>query len=275
MDELYDDPIRKYIKDGRRGGGQDDDAFDFTKSKKGLGELYEDDYRKKLLKNDPNAFLLSGNDLTGADSALKQEINVLMRNLFYQLDNLTNLHFTPRPPTTDAPISTQNVPALLIEDALPLAVNTAGQTKSAREVFSISAQKLRGQRSQELSKEERRAERATRKRKIKAHLKQKENGKKEKKREAGIAMKGDRFEMRQMVKKQQNNAASDKKSKGAESGAEKGSKNEMKSSKFFSKMQEVAKDDAARKDQKRKAKQEGKDSGYVNHNNGTTKRFKL
>ncbi len=56
MDELFDDPIRKYIKDGRR--GDDDDGFDFTKSKKGLGELYEDDYRKKILKNDPNAFLL-------------------------------------------------------------------------------------------------------------------------------------------------------------------------------------------------------------------------
>jgi hypothetical protein len=51
-----------------------------------LGELYEDDYRKKLMQNDPNAFLLTGNDLTGADAALKKEISDLMRGLFYSLD---------------------------------------------------------------------------------------------------------------------------------------------------------------------------------------------
>ena len=47
--------------------------MDFTKSKKGLGELFEDDYRKKLASNDPNAYLFGG-DLTGADAALKKEI---------------------------------------------------------------------------------------------------------------------------------------------------------------------------------------------------------
>ena len=82
MDELFDDPVRKYLR-GKKGGDDDDNGFDFTKSKKGLGELYEDDYRKKLLKNDPNAFLLQGNDLTGADGALKKEISGLMRTLFY------------------------------------------------------------------------------------------------------------------------------------------------------------------------------------------------
>lgn len=41
-----------------------------------------------------------------------------------------------------------------------------------------------------------------------------------------------------------------------------GSKNEMKSSKFFTKMQEVAKDDAARKEQRRKNKEEGQKGGF-------------
>jgi hypothetical protein len=66
MDELFDDPVRKYIKGGKK--DNEDDLFDFTKSKKGLGELYEDEYRKKMLKNDPNAYLFSSNDLTGADA---------------------------------------------------------------------------------------------------------------------------------------------------------------------------------------------------------------
>lgn len=77
--------MRRYLPGGKK--GDDDDAgFDFTKSKKGLGELYEDDYRKKLLANDPNAFLLTGNDLKGADAGLKKEIQTLMKGLFYQLD---------------------------------------------------------------------------------------------------------------------------------------------------------------------------------------------
>lgn len=142
-------------------------GFDFTKSKKGLGELYEDDYKKRLLKEDPNSFLNGKDLLAGVDSALKQEINGLMRGLFNQLDQLSNFNFTPKVAQTEAQISTLNVPAMMIEEALPISVSTH-QTKSAREVFSIHNQKLRDK--AELSKEEKRKERATRKRKIKTHL---------------------------------------------------------------------------------------------------------
>ncbi len=124
LDELFDDPVRKYIKEGRKNDDKED--IEFGKSKKGLGELYEDDYRKKLLESDPNSYLLTGNDLTGADASLKQEISTLMRSLFYSLDQLSNLHFTPKPAFDTAQISTQNVPALLIEEALPIAVNKDG-----------------------------------------------------------------------------------------------------------------------------------------------------
>ena len=80
MDELFDDPVRKQLVEKTR-GDDEDNRFDFTKSKKGLGELYEDDYKKKLYSADPNSFLI--NDLTGgADSALKQEVQSIMRSLF-------------------------------------------------------------------------------------------------------------------------------------------------------------------------------------------------
>jgi hypothetical protein len=36
LDELFDDPMRKYISNSKK--INDDDMFDFTKSKKGLGE---------------------------------------------------------------------------------------------------------------------------------------------------------------------------------------------------------------------------------------------
>lgn len=67
-------------------------------------------------------------------------------------------------------------------------------------MFSIHDQKLRDK--SELTKEERRKERATRKRKIKEHLHHKELAKKEKRRDQGVGMLADRFAMKD-VKRQQ------------------------------------------------------------------------
>jgi len=57
--------------------------------------------------------------------------------------------------------------------------------------------------------------------------------------------------MRHLQKKAAQKAKEDKKAEGPSK------KNDMKSAKFFSKLQEVAKDDARRKDDKRKARTEG------------------
>ncbi len=87
LDELFDDPIRKYLSKSKK--GDDEDRFDFTKSKKGLGDIYEDDYKKKLIASeDPNSFMNSAVDLlgNGIDSNLKKEINELMKGLFNNLD---------------------------------------------------------------------------------------------------------------------------------------------------------------------------------------------
>ncbi|CDW79839.1 UNKNOWN [Stylonychia lemnae] len=274
MDELFDDPIRKYIK-GRK-EGDDEDQMDFTKSKRGLGEQYEDDYRKKLVQSsdDPNSFLRGSDILSGADSTLKKEISELMRNLFNQLDQLSNFNYVPRvSQIKEATISTQNVPALMIEESLPIQISQA-QTKSARETFSIHDQKLREK--TELTKEERRKERATRKRKIKTHLHKKELVQKEKKREMGVGMLVDRFAMKDIKRKQ------DKKKKMKEGAVDEkdskskgGNKNEMKSSKFFKRMDEVVKSDAAKKESKKRSKLENTNSIYVNHDNKPSKRFKL
>ena len=79
----------------------------------------------------------------------------------------------------------------------------------------------------------------------------------------------DRFEMRYLQKKAAQKAKEDKKSEGP------AKKNDMKSAKFFSKLQEVAKDDAKRKDDKRKARAEGGKQQGGQHTNESTKRFKL
>jgi hypothetical protein len=61
----------------------DDFTLDFTRSNKGLGDQYADDYAKKLFAQNKDVFF--DNDITGADTGLKKEIeeifNGLMRNL--------------------------------------------------------------------------------------------------------------------------------------------------------------------------------------------------
>lgn len=42
LDELFDDPVRIERKDN---DGKDDLQLDFEKSKKGLGQIYEDEFR--------------------------------------------------------------------------------------------------------------------------------------------------------------------------------------------------------------------------------------
>lgn len=104
-------------------------------------------------------------------------------------------------------------------------------------------------------------------------MKHKELNKKEKRRDQGVSLLADRFAAKDIKRK------SDKKKKdkeGKEDNDKKGgSKNEMKSSKFFKRMEEVAKSDQIKKENKKKAKLESTNSTYVNHDNKPTKRFKL
>ena len=74
--------------------------MDFTKSKKGLGDLYADDIARKLASSNPEQFLES--ELAGPDAALKRECEDIANELFNNLDSLSNLHFTPKAPKTQA-----------------------------------------------------------------------------------------------------------------------------------------------------------------------------
>ena len=80
-----------------------------------------------------------------------------MRNL----NQLSNIHYTPKKLTKESQIRTQNVPALQLEEAIPIGVSQ-GKLKSAKEVFSIDKKGMHDK--NELSKEEKHKERAHRKR---------------------------------------------------------------------------------------------------------------
>lgn len=90
----------------------------------------------------------------------------------------------------------------------------------------------------------------------------------------GISMLTDRFNMKDVQRKQA------KKLKLKEGGVKpvedkKSSKNEMKSSKFFKKMEEITKSDYQKKENKKRAKLESTNSQYVNHSHTNIKKFKM
>lgn len=115
LDELFDDPVRKEVKPD---GQKDEVELQFTKGKS-LDQVYEDDYVNKLLDANPDVF----NDLTGADSVVKKEIEDIFSSLMKNLNQLSNIHFVPKRKTKEASIRTQNVPALTLEEALPIGVS--------------------------------------------------------------------------------------------------------------------------------------------------------
>lgn len=76
--------------------------MDFTKSKAGLGEIYANDMKRKLMEMNPNAFLETA--LSGPDAPIKREIEDISRDLFNMLDTLSNFHYTPKVATIESQI---------------------------------------------------------------------------------------------------------------------------------------------------------------------------
>jgi U3 small nucleolar RNA-associated protein MPP10 len=246
--------------------------MDFTKNKKGLGDLYQDDLQKKLLALNSDAFL--ENEMSGPDAALKREIEDVSKELFMKLDQLSNFHFVPRAPRTESTIQTQNVASLSLEEAVPIAIG-AGMTKSARENFSVK--NMRSMRDKaELTKEEAQLEHRQRKRKIKLSKKAKTTELKEKRRREGIAL-AERFAVKETQRKMERQA---KKGKGAKDGEEKEGRRTNTSSKVFKNLDKIVKEDYAKKEAKRASKAEGK--GYLagsaigkEATQSSTKRYKM
>lgn len=122
LDELFDDPILRENGGKKKKLNNDDNDMNFTKSKKGLGDIYADNMSKKLLEMNTDAFLETA--LSGPDAPLKREIEDISRDLFNQLETLCNFHYTPKVAQIESKIQTQNVASLTIEEALPISVST-------------------------------------------------------------------------------------------------------------------------------------------------------
>jgi len=154
---------------------------------------------------------------------------------------LSNFHYTPKAPRTEAKIQSQNVPALLLEDAIPIDVSK-GKQRTTREVFTVNPLALREK--TELTKEEKRAERNSKKRKIKATFKAKATQKKEQLREQGIAL-AQKFAVRETERQMEKMKKNQKKGKGAglNQDPENQGRRTNSSAKVFSNLQKIVAED--------------------------------
>ncbi|XP_010484631.1 PREDICTED: U3 small nucleolar ribonucleoprotein protein MPP10 isoform X2 [Camelina sativa] len=128
--------------------------MDESKSKKGLAEVYEDEY----VRTANPAFAP-----TTFSDELKKEASMLFKNLCLKLDALSHFHFTPKPVIEEMSIQT-NVPAIAMEEVAPVAVSDAAML-APEEIFSGKGD-IKDE--SELTQEERKRRRAKKKRKFKA-----------------------------------------------------------------------------------------------------------
>ncbi|KAG6509699.1 hypothetical protein ZIOFF_027699 [Zingiber officinale] len=126
--------------------------MDENKSKKGLAEIYEEEY---VQKTGLAPALLSASD------KLKIEATMLFKKICLKLDALSHFHFAPKPVIEDMSIQV-NVPALAMEEVAPLAVSDA--TMLAPEEIFYGKGNIKEE--AELTKEERKRRRANQKRRF-------------------------------------------------------------------------------------------------------------
>eukprot|EP00804_Cyclotella_cryptica_P031322 CCRYP_011121-RB/>CCRYP_011121-RB protein AED:0.17 eAED:0.17 QI:182/1/1/1/1/1/3/44/904 len=122
IEEDWDDVVPRELPDiglHKRGGGEPPEVSQ-EKSKLGLGELYEREYLKKTTGFDRDA-----HEKETEEGAAEEEMKKLFANLCSKLDALSNYHFAPRPVADEADINKQDVPAIAMEEVLPLHVSTS------------------------------------------------------------------------------------------------------------------------------------------------------
>ncbi|CAL8158431.1 unnamed protein product [Prunus armeniaca] len=128
--------------------------LDENKSKKGLAEVYEDEYVQKTN--------VASGPLSFTDKQ-KEEASKLFKKLCLKLDALSHFHFTPKPVIEDMTVQA-NIPALAMEEIAPVAVSDAAML-APEEVFSGKGDIKE---EAELTQAERKRRRANKKRKYKA-----------------------------------------------------------------------------------------------------------
>ncbi|XP_010930057.1 M phase phosphoprotein 10 [Elaeis guineensis] len=130
--------------------------LDENKSKKGLAEIYEEEYAQKTG--------LAPQPLSVSDEQ-KKEASILFKKLCLKLDALSHFNFAPKPVIEDMSVQA-NVPALAMEEIAPLAVSDAAML-APEEIFEGKGDIKE---EVELTQADRKRRRANKKRKFKAEM---------------------------------------------------------------------------------------------------------
>ena len=221
LDDLFDDPIKKDIINLNERKKAEND-LDFEKSKKGLGEIYEDKYL--------------GNENTESKvDEIKKDCDDLCNKLFDIFKQMTNGSATPYgiKGKKEELINVTNIPAIQIEDLGNFISDNTSKINSGKEMFNIK--KIRNKNKEEMTSEELRNIHNRKKRNIKSRIHQKEN---KKKLENLTQMLGSKFEAKIKMKQE-------KKKKLEKMDKTQGK--EFKSGKFFGKINEMAQKEEEKK----------------------------
>jgi U3 small nucleolar RNA-associated protein MPP10 len=162
-DSSYDDVERKVKPKEKPFEYRRRITMESEKNKQSLAQVYENEYLKQQQQ-----------EKTELENPEHVEIKKLMRNLFVQLDALSNFHYTPRPPQPEVKII-NNLPAITAEEVTPLTVSDVSLL-APQEVFNNNKMEL--QSAGEKSKTDKK--RARRAKKVMQSKKQKFNQQKDK-----------------------------------------------------------------------------------------------
>ena len=214
LDDLFDDPIKKDIINLNE-QKKAENELDFEKSKRGLGEIYEDKYL--------------GNEKTESKiDEIKKECDDLCNKLFDIFKQMTNGSATPygiKGKKEDS-VNITNIPAIQIEDLGNFVSDNTEKIKSGKEMLNIK--NIRNKNKEEMTSEELRNIHNKKKRNIKNRIHKKEN---KKKMEELTKMLGSKFEAK-IKMKQEKNKKMEK--------MDKTQGKEYKSGKFFGTINEMA-----------------------------------
>ena len=222
IDDIFDDPIKKdFINLNEQKKAEND--LDFEKSKKGLGEIYEEKYL--------------GNETTETKvDEIKKDCDDLCNQLFDIFKQMTNGTATPyglKGKKEDL-INITNIPAIQIEEKGNFISDNTEKIKSGKEMLNIK--KLRTKNKEEMTSEELKNIHNKKKRNIKSRIHKKEN---KKKLEQLTTMLGSKFEAKIKMKQEKNKKLEK---------MDKTQGKEYRSGQFFGKINEmVVKDDEKKK----------------------------
>eukprot|EP00913_Durusdinium_trenchii_P023257 g21835.t1 len=189
-DEAFDDVVRKaQLPPSQRAQTGEEEAVEtlnFEKSRVGLGDIYAKQYEAEMLGHQTDAEKAEDKDRDrdgkpkNTDAPMdrrelrrsledrfqeKAELKELFARVMFKLDQLSNAHFTPRPPLLGAAAAhAAKVPSLKMEETIPLMVSDAQlqAPEEAKAPRRHAKEKLEGDHT-ELSPDEKAAVRRTRK----------------------------------------------------------------------------------------------------------------